>query len=104
MSANLTTKQVMAIAGVSHMTVYVWRQGSETRDPLPTVEKEAPAVRIAPAKLKSWAKRYGIELKYDPVGVATGAMKLKSVTADAKATTKPRLKKEVPLKKGRTRH
>lgn len=101
MSANLTTKHVMAIAGVSHMTVYVWRQGTATRDALPTVEdkKRPNAVLFRPTTLKAWAKKHGVELLYDPVGVADGSVKLK-LTTKALVGLKLAAKKA----KKRTRH
>ncbi len=77
MAATLNTKQVMALAEVSHMTVYVWRAGSKTRDPLPAWEgARAGSVEFDPRELKGWASKYGIELKADPVGVANGTVKL----------------------------
>lgn len=86
-ATNLTTKQVMAIAGVSHMTVYVWRQGTATRDALQTIsDKKRPnAVLFSAAKLKAWAKKHGVELLHDPVAVADGTVKLKVAAAANKA-------------------
>lgn len=97
MANHLSTKQVMALAGVSHMTVYSWRKGSATREPLPTVDTGSISVAFSPAKLKAWAKKHGIELRHDPVAVADGSVKLK-LNAPAKKAAKP------PTKRTRTRH
>lgn len=96
-SQVLTTAQVKQIAGVSHMAIYHWRQGTSTRDPLPTVAGPTPRnVAFKPQALKSWAKKHGVELKHDPVAVASGAVKLKPVKpAEKKAVkaAKPAAKK-----------
>lgn len=79
-SPNLNTKQVMALAGVSHMTVYQWRAGTKTKDPLPSYEGERPgSVEFKPGELKSWARKHGVELRADPVAVASGKEKLPTV-------------------------
>lgn len=105
-TANLNTKQVMALAGVSHMAVYQWRQGSEKRDPLPTVAGETPrSVAFKPRDLKAWAKRCGIELVADPVAVASGEVVLE-LPKKAVKTAKKAAKKAGTAKatKKRTRH
>jgi len=95
-SATLTTKQVMALAGVSHVTVYLWRQGTPTKDPLPTATPMSNPRNVVflPRTLRAWAKKHGVELKCDPVALAEGSVKLpnrKTFTKEkkaAKATTK----------------
>ncbi len=90
--ANLKIKQVMALAGVSHMTVFGWRAGSKKRDPLPTKTGANPrSVEFQPGKLRAWARKYGIPLKHDPVDVATGAVKLRD--------RKPSVKTARPVKR-----
>lgn len=97
--ANLSTKQVMALAGVSHMTVYVWRSGSANKEPLPAWEgARAGSVEFDPRELKTWAKKHGIELKHDPVEVANGTVKLRLPTAEQKKS------KRAKGAKKRTRH
>jgi hypothetical protein len=96
---SLTTKQVMAIAGVSHMTVYVWRGGSATKEPLPAWQgSRVGSVEFNPHQLKSWAKKHGVELKHDPVEVANGTVKLKLPTAEQKKS------KQAKGAKKRTHH
>lgn len=91
---NLNTKQVMALTGVSHVTIYLWRAGSESREPLPAVTGARPnSVEFVPTQLRAWAKKYGIGLKHDPVEVAKGAVKLKIAAPTErvkKTTTKKR--------------
>jgi predicted DNA-binding transcriptional regulator AlpA len=102
MPKNLNTKQVMALAGVSHMTVYQWRAGTATRDALPSYEGSRPrSVEFKPGELKAWAKRYGIPLKLDPVQVAAGAVTLK---LPAKKTATQAVAKRAKATKKRTRH
>lgn len=94
MTTNLNTKQVMALAGVSHMTVYQWRHGTATKDVLPSHEGNRPgSVEFKPRELKSWAKKHGIELKADPVEVAAGREKL-PVKRKPKAAGTKRQKKQ----------
>jgi len=88
-TATLTTKQVMALAGVSHVTVYLWRQGTPTKEALPTVDgSQGRAVVFKPTTFRAWAKKHGVELKCDPVALAEGSVKLpnrKTFTKEKKA-------------------
>lgn len=105
--ANLNLKQVMALAQVSHMAIYHWRQGSDKREPLPTVAGATPrSVEFKPSDLKSWAKKCGVELLHDPVAVAKGEVELK-LPAKAKPAAKKVATKTTKAAKGakkRTRH
>lgn len=96
---TLNTKQVQVLAGVSHMAIYHWRQGTSTRDPLPTVEGRTPrSVAFKPKDLKAWAKKHGVELKVDPVAVAAGTIKLKMPAKAATKTAKKAAKATKPVK------
>jgi hypothetical protein len=69
---SLSPKQVQQVFGVSHMTVFSWRQGNSKVTPLPCVTKprvkggKAHSVTITPAALSSWAKKNGIPIVVDP--------------------------------------
>ncbi|MNK65503.1 hypothetical protein D3C87_848000 [compost metagenome] len=66
---RLTTKDVEDAFGVTPMTVYNWRKGTPTREPLPA-EVEGRRVFYRAARLKAWAKRHGIPLLKDPEAVS----------------------------------
>lgn len=72
---NLTTQQVMQLAGVSHMTVYTWRLGTPTKTALPAEAGDKPrSVEFDARKLKAWAFDNGVTLTADPVALATGKL------------------------------
>jgi hypothetical protein len=64
-SNQLTINQVAAAFGVSTMTLYLWRRGTPTKEPLPCTEVEGKgAVRVGfrlPA-IRAWAKRHRLAL------------------------------------------
>lgn len=60
-SQKLTTKDLTDVFGVTPMTIFNWRRGTPTREPLPA-ENEGRRVFYRPARLKAWAKRHGIPL------------------------------------------
>jgi predicted DNA-binding transcriptional regulator AlpA len=70
--STLNTQQLMQIFGVSHMTVYQWRQGTATKKKLPaTVGKPTPrSVAFDPVKVETWASKHDVPLLYDPVKLA----------------------------------
>lgn len=109
-SATLTTKQVMALAGVSHVTVYMWRQGTPTKEVLPTVGSQGRAVVFKPTTFRAWAKKHGVPLKCDPVALAEGHVKLPKrktitkVSKAAKVAKKTTSGKVTKASKGRTKH
>lgn len=89
---NLTTQQVMHLAEVSHMTVYTWRQGTATKDALPSVPGSRPrSVEFDPHVLKIWASNNGVPLKANPVAVARGKVVLTppAFTPTKTVATKP---------------
>lgn len=61
---RLTTRQVQALFGVTHMSIYHWRKGTSTREPLKTlkpIKGEAPtAIRFDPKVVQRYADKYGI--------------------------------------------
>jgi len=70
LSKGLTIAQVAAAFGVSQMAIFYWRKGTTTRDPLPEIpDNDSRFPRFAVADLKKHAKKYGLELKHDPVDV-----------------------------------
>jgi len=101
---NLSIKQVMTLAGVSHMALYHWRAGSTKREALPTVAGEGPrSVAFQPRVLKAWAKKHGVTLKQDPVAVALGEVELESPKQATKKSAKPATK-TARKAKSRTSH
>jgi predicted DNA-binding transcriptional regulator AlpA len=97
---TLSIKQVMALAGVSHMAVFHWRAGSTKREALPTVAVEGSrSVAFQPRVLKAWAKKHGVELKHDPVSVATGEVALEIPAKEATKPTKATKKSAKPAAK-----
>lgn len=63
----ITTKDTMKVFGVSHMALFLWRQGTANKTPLPIVEVEdSRSVYYMPKVLKSWAKENGVEILVDP--------------------------------------
>lgn len=56
---TLTTEDLMRSFGVTHMTVFNWRQGSPTRAPLP-FEQNGRAVSFRPSKVEAWARKHGL--------------------------------------------
>lgn len=58
---SYTAKQLQVAFAVGHMTIYNWRQGTATRDPLPCeVDEETGRVAFPAASTKAWAKKYGL--------------------------------------------
>jgi hypothetical protein len=60
---TLTTKDLQAGFNVGHMTVYNWRLGSSTRDPLPVHIDASKRVTFKLAEIKAWAKKYQLDFK-----------------------------------------
>ncbi len=87
-TSRLTTKQVMAGFKVSDMTIFTWRGGTPTKDPLPS-HQDGTRVYFKEAEMARWAKKNGVEWN------AAEAMK---VPGPAKTGPKPEAKK-VPVAK-----
>jgi len=66
MQERLTTPQVCAMLGVTHLTILNWRKGTSTKKPLPVLKPakdEAPnAVRFDREKVLAWAVKNGVEV------------------------------------------
>lgn len=56
---KLTTKDMQDAFGVTPMTIFNWRKGTPTREPLPC-EVKGRSVLYPVARVKAWAKRHGI--------------------------------------------
>lgn len=67
---TLTTKQVQTAFGVAHMTIYTWRKGTSTREPLPFEVDDPKAaksrVSFKVAALKAWARKHKVDFVVDP--------------------------------------
>lgn len=60
---TLTTKNLQAAFGVSHMTISAWRKGTATRTPLPTSAASKPtAVLFNVGPTQKWASKHGIPI------------------------------------------
>lgn len=57
----LSTKDLQAGFGVGHMTIYNWRQGTATKDPLPCEVDPSGRVTFPVASTKAWAKKHSLE-------------------------------------------
>lgn len=89
---TLTTAQLQKGFACGHMTIYNWKQGTATKDPLP-FEKDGESGRVtyALSKVKAWAKKHGVGFS------ETEALK---VEAGSKRGPKPAAKKTAaPAKK-----
>jgi len=85
---RFTTRQVMAGFKVSDMTVFTWRKGTTTRDPLP-VEQDGRNVYFPEKSTLAWAKKY--DLPFDKSNA-------EKVLAGATPGPKPVAVKKVPVK------
>lgn len=60
-SLKLTTKQLIAGFAVSDMSIYTWRQGTATRDKLPTEHlPTGRKVQFDAKAVQDWAKKHGL--------------------------------------------
>ena len=81
---TLTVKDLIAGFKVGHMTIFNWRQGTATKDPLPVDVDESGRVSAKPALVKAWAKKHSLTF---------------TVPAEVGVTTKPGPKPKVAAKK-----
>lgn len=76
----LNTRDMIAIFGVSHMTLLHWRnpvEGVEHRkSPLPFTIKGRNVTFSAP-RIKAWAEKNDVEMKKDPLVIASKPLPLK---------------------------
>jgi len=62
----LNAKQVRVAFGISPVTLFLWRKGTEKRAPLPCKTVHlfgATRVGFKQAELEKWAKKHGVEIK-----------------------------------------
>lgn len=60
MAQHLTLNQTARAFGVSLMSLYLWRQGTATKEPLPTVESDGR--QVVDAKVaRTWASLHGLK-------------------------------------------
>lgn len=70
----LNAKQVRTAFGISQVTLYLWRKGTEKRAPLPhkqVFQGGATRVTFKQAELEKWAKKHGVAVKVPFAEVAT---------------------------------
>lgn len=68
-----TTKEVQAMAGVSPMSLYLWKKGTQSRQPLPTRKADNGRCSHAVKATLGWMKRYEIPVLVHPDDVAKKA-------------------------------
>lgn len=66
---SLTIAQVATAFNVSQTSVFNWRKGSSTRDPLVPVDPDMRNPTFTVTALKAFAKRYGLTMHRDPLEV-----------------------------------
>lgn len=99
MSARLSIKQLAQAFNVSTMTLYLWRQGTPTKEALPCVVEGPPPrsrVTFKVGPTKAWAKKHGLEFAVDPVTLLS--------TTEERSKPGPKLAKKPPPKKARVKH
>jgi hypothetical protein len=57
---TLTNRQVIAGFRVSDITIFNWRKGTATKDPLPSSNEDGTRVLYKPTEVKRWAKAHGL--------------------------------------------
>jgi hypothetical protein len=57
----IDTKQAQALFGVTAMTLWLWRSGTPTKEPMP-YEKKGRSISYSLSKLKAWAKVHGVTM------------------------------------------
>lgn len=100
---SFNTKQLMAGFAVGHMSIYNWRNGTPTKDPLPHLVAENGRVSFPQKSTIAWAKKH--DLEFDPAKAEKGAKTKKpgpkpaakkaAPKAAAKKATKPAKKSAV---------
>lgn len=90
----LSTKDLQAGFGVGHMTIYNWRQGTATKDPLPCDVDQSGRVTFPVASTKAWAKKHGLEFNVPAEKAAESKPGPKAKIVKPSASTKIDRKKE----------
>lgn len=98
---SYTAKQLQVAFAVGHMTIYNWRQGTATRDPLPCeTDDETGRVTFPAASTKAWAKKYGLTFTEPTDSGEASKPGPKATTPVKKATPAKTTKKLEALRKG----
>lgn len=92
MTASMSTNQAAKAFGVSTMTLYLWRLGTPTKEPLPFKVSDPlakkPRVIYEIAATKQWARRHGIVFAFDPAEVCKEPNKRPGPVAKSKPKSK----------------
>ena len=94
----LSTKDLQAGFGVGHMTIYNWRQGAATKDPLPCEVDQSGRVTFPVASTKAWAKKHSLEFNVPTEKAAESKPGPKAKVAVTKIDRKKEPKKAAPVK------
>lgn len=87
----LNAKQVRTAFGISPVTLFLWRKGTEKRAPLPCKQVwQGAAARVGfkQAELEKWAKKHGVEIKV-PFAEVIQQQELHQAKPGPKAATAP---------------
>ena len=85
---TLTMKQVREVFNVTSVTLYHWRNGTPTKEPLPSTTDDKLRVHFSPSALMKWAKKNKVAIAVDPVKI------LERGDVAEKPGPKPRIKTE----------
>jgi len=92
---TISAKDVMAGFSIAHMTLYHWRQGTATKDPLPC-DVNGRSVSFNLKKVQAWAKKHGVHFALPKQLSVPGRPGPKTTSAKkaVKKATKPVAKKK----------
>ena len=97
---RLSIKQLAQAFNVSTMTLYLWRQGTPTKDPLPCIVEDPtagkPRISFKIAPTKAWARKHGLEFAVDPSALIA--------STEGRAKPGPKQAKQPPNGHGRVKH
>lgn len=97
----LNAKQVRTAFGISQVTLYLWRKGTEKRAPLPCKEvMQGAAARVGfkQADLEKWAKKHAVAIKVPFAEVANAQALYQAKPGPKPATAPAAAKKEQPAR------
>lgn len=99
----LNAKQVRTAFGISQVTLYLWRKGTEKRAPLPckeVVQGAAARVGFKQADLEKWAKKHAVAIKV-PFAEVANAQALHQAKPGPKPATAPVAAKKTQQSSGK---
>lgn len=99
----LNAKQVRTAFGISQVTLYLWRKGTEKRAPLPCkaiMQGGASRVGFKQADLEKWAKKHGVAVKV-PFAEVTQEQGLYQAKPGPKPSQSPTEAKKAPPARGK---